>query len=135
MSWRDALGDIKDAAAEEFGEAVWHFPMLRLPNQAPYVDPARPAYLIANAVFDRNKSGKARTDAELSVHHKGRHGVVVPTAHPVLSIRQDDLQYAPSQADEFLVLADNDRYRVLNIEPAMLGMTRIMLEKLGRIDA
>jgi len=133
MSWRDALAEIATAADEEFAEDVIHCPMIRLPNQRPIEDPKRPPYLI-RAIFDKNKSGPQRVEAELTVHHKGRHGAVVPTLHPFLTIPAAYIQSPPVQGDEFLVVADSARYRALNVERSMQGMTRVMLEELGRVD-
>lgn len=133
MSIRDALADLAAAAVDEFSEDIEYIPTIRPPNGRPIADPNRPAYLL-RGIYDKNVRGSQRLEAELAVHHKGRHQTTVLIVHPVITVPRSALRYPVAQGDEVVIVADAERFRVLNAERAMRDMVRIMLEQLGGLD-
>lgn len=133
MSFRVALGDLAQAALDEFSEEIEYIPTIRPPNGRPVPDPNRPAYRL-RGIYDKNARGSQRVEAELAVHHKGRHQTTVLIVHPVVTVHWSALRYPVAQGDEIVILEDDERFRVLNPERAMRGMVRIMLEQLGGLE-
>lgn len=132
MSFRRELAGLANAASEEFGEEVWHIPTLRAPNGRPAPDPARPAYPLVGIFDPGGKAGNEPGEASLAKEFSGRHRPMIPTLTPTLTVHAGAFRYQPVQGDEVVIVADGERYRVLDHVRAMQGMTRLHLEQLGR---